>query len=103
MQTAINRTFICSVVFLDMVEYSKKPVAEQIQLKERLNPVVVLHLDCRNLRVKSEPLALIRLFKLHSTRISLSLRPQRLRIIKLEFCAAPSCQRVGPWLLARNP
>jgi class 3 adenylate cyclase len=37
MQAASNRTFICSVVFLDVVEYSKKPVAEQIQLKERLN------------------------------------------------------------------
>jgi class 3 adenylate cyclase len=37
MQAATNRTFICSVVFLDIVEYSRKPVAEQIQLKERLN------------------------------------------------------------------
>jgi len=37
MQAAPNRTFICSVVFLDIVEYSKKPVAEQIVLKERLN------------------------------------------------------------------
>ena len=40
MQTAINRTFICSVVFLDMVEYSKKPVAEQIFFKERLNTLL---------------------------------------------------------------
>jgi outer membrane biosynthesis protein TonB len=37
MQAATNRTFICSVVFLDIVEYSKKPVAEQIHIKERLN------------------------------------------------------------------
>jgi class 3 adenylate cyclase len=37
---ASNRTFICSVVFLDVVEYSKKPVAEQIQLKERLNALL---------------------------------------------------------------
>jgi hypothetical protein len=37
MQAASNRTFICSVVFLDIVEYSKKPVAEQIVFKERLN------------------------------------------------------------------
>ncbi len=37
MQIRGNRTFICSVAFLDIVEYSKKPVAEQIQLKERLN------------------------------------------------------------------
>ena len=28
-----NRTFICSVLFLDIAEYSKKPVSEQIQLK----------------------------------------------------------------------
>ena len=35
-----NRTFICSVVFLDIVEYSKKPVAEQIFFKERLNTLL---------------------------------------------------------------
>lgn len=40
MQTAINRTFICSVVFLDVVEYSRKPVAEQIYFKERLNALL---------------------------------------------------------------
>jgi hypothetical protein len=40
MQAATNRTFICSVVFLDIVEYSRKPVAEQIQLKERLNTLL---------------------------------------------------------------
>jgi len=40
MQTAINRTFICSVVFLDIVEYSRKPVAEQIYFKERLNTLL---------------------------------------------------------------
>ena len=40
MQTAINRTFICSVVFLDIVEYSRKPVAEQIFFKERLNTLL---------------------------------------------------------------
>lgn len=39
MQTS-NRTFICSVVFLDIVGYSKKPVADQIQLKERLNALL---------------------------------------------------------------
>ena len=37
---ASNRTFICSVVFLDIVEYSKKPVAEQINFKERLNALL---------------------------------------------------------------
>ena len=35
-----NRTFICSVVFLDIVEYSKKPVVEQISLKERFNDIL---------------------------------------------------------------
>ena len=32
-----NRTFICSVVFIDIVEYTKKSVNEQIQIKERFN------------------------------------------------------------------
>src|SRR5512134_3631909 len=40
MQAASNRTFICSVVFLDIVGYSKKPVSEQIQHKERLNSLL---------------------------------------------------------------
>jgi class 3 adenylate cyclase len=31
-----NRTFICSVVFIDLVGYSKKPVTEQIRLKTTL-------------------------------------------------------------------
>lgn len=35
-----NRTFICSVLFLDIVEYSKQPVAEQIRLKERFNALL---------------------------------------------------------------
>lgn len=38
-----NRTFICSVLFLDIVEYSKKPVVEQISLKERFNSLLA---DC---------------------------------------------------------
>ncbi len=37
MPAASNRTVICSVVFLDIVAYSEKPVSEQSQLKERLN------------------------------------------------------------------
>jgi len=45
MQVRGNRTFICSVVFLDIVEYSKKPVAEQIQLKERLNAILAEALE----------------------------------------------------------
>lgn len=32
-----NKTIICSVFFLDIVEYSKKSVSEQISLKERFN------------------------------------------------------------------
>ncbi len=35
-----NRTFICSVLFLDIAEYSKKPVSEQIQLKDRFNGLI---------------------------------------------------------------
>ena len=35
-----NRTFICSVVFMDIVEYSMKPVDEQIRLKERFNALL---------------------------------------------------------------
>jgi hypothetical protein len=35
-----NRTFICSVLFLDIAEYSKKPVSEQIQLKDRFNTLI---------------------------------------------------------------
>jgi class 3 adenylate cyclase len=33
----INRTFICSVVFLDIVEYSRRSVTEQLKLKEQFN------------------------------------------------------------------
>jgi hypothetical protein len=35
-----NRTFICSVIFLDIVEYSKKTVEEQIMLKKRFNTLI---------------------------------------------------------------
>lgn len=35
-----SRTFICSVLFLDIVKYSRKPVAEQIQLKDRFNSLI---------------------------------------------------------------
>ncbi len=30
-----NRTFVCAVLFLDIVEYSKKPVSEQLKIKEQ--------------------------------------------------------------------
>ncbi len=36
----MNKTTICSVVFLDIVEYSKKSVAEQIRLKNRFNGLI---------------------------------------------------------------
>ena len=32
-----GRTVVCSVLFLDIVEYSKKSAAEQPQLKQRSN------------------------------------------------------------------
>jgi class 3 adenylate cyclase len=32
-----NRTFICSVLFLDIVEYSRRSVTEQLRLKEQFN------------------------------------------------------------------
>ena len=37
METRGNKTIICSVFFLDIIEYSKKSVADQISLKERFN------------------------------------------------------------------
>jgi class 3 adenylate cyclase len=35
-----NRTIICSVLFLDIVEYSRKPVAEQIAYRDRFNALL---------------------------------------------------------------
>jgi class 3 adenylate cyclase len=35
-----SRTLICSVVFLDIVEYSRLPVAHQIKLKEQFNALL---------------------------------------------------------------
>jgi class 3 adenylate cyclase len=35
-----NRTLVCSIAFLDIVEYSKKPVAEQMALKQSFNALV---------------------------------------------------------------
>jgi hypothetical protein len=40
MSHTTNRTFICSVVFLDIVAYSQQPVDEQIQLKNRFNIIL---------------------------------------------------------------
>src|ERR1044071_7664259 len=35
-----NRTLICSVLFIDIVEYSRVPVVEQSQLKDRFNALL---------------------------------------------------------------
>jgi class 3 adenylate cyclase len=40
-----SRTLVCSVLFLDIVEYSKKPVAEQLQLKQVFNRVLTEALE----------------------------------------------------------
>lgn len=40
-----SRTLICSVLFLDIVEYSKRPVEEQIQLKQAFNKLLTAALD----------------------------------------------------------
>jgi class 3 adenylate cyclase len=40
-----SRTLICSVLFLDIVEYSKRPVEEQIQLKQAFNRLLTAALD----------------------------------------------------------
>ncbi len=39
-QTPTTRTFMCAVVFIDIVEYSKKPVARQLVIKSRFNAIV---------------------------------------------------------------
>lgn len=36
----LNKTSICSVIFLDIVGYSEKSVAEQIECKERFNSLI---------------------------------------------------------------
>jgi class 3 adenylate cyclase len=35
-----SRTFICTVVFVDLVDYSRRPVAQQVALKQRLNETI---------------------------------------------------------------
>ena len=40
-----GRTLVCSVLFLDIVEYSKKPVAEQLELKQAFNNVLAKALE----------------------------------------------------------
>ena len=40
-----SRTLVCSVLFLDIVEYSKKPVSEQLQLKQEFNRLLTRALE----------------------------------------------------------
>lgn len=40
-----SRTLVCSVLFLDIVEYSKKAVADQLRLKQRFNRLLARALD----------------------------------------------------------
>jgi class 3 adenylate cyclase len=40
MADTTNRTLVCSVLFIDIVGYSKKGVAEQVKLKQRFNDVL---------------------------------------------------------------
>ena len=44
-QAPTTRTFMCAVVFLDIVEYSKKPVARQLAIKSRFNEIVAKGLE----------------------------------------------------------
>jgi class 3 adenylate cyclase len=40
-----GRTLVCSVLFLDIVEYSKKPVSDQLQLKHEFNRLLAKALE----------------------------------------------------------
>ncbi len=40
-----SRTLVCSILFLDIVEYSKKAVADQLQLKQAFNQVLTAALE----------------------------------------------------------
>jgi len=40
MTDSSSRTLVCSIVFLDIVEYSKKAVADQLQLKQLFNAIL---------------------------------------------------------------
>src|ERR1041384_2844624 len=40
-----GRTLVCSVLFLDIVEYSKRPVADQLQLKQEFNRLLAKALE----------------------------------------------------------
>jgi len=40
MTESSSRTLVCSIVFLDIVEYSKKAVADQLQMKQLFNAIL---------------------------------------------------------------
>ena len=40
-----GRTLVCSVLFLDIADYSQKPVAEQLQIKQAFNQALGVALD----------------------------------------------------------
>ena len=40
-----GRTLVCSVLFLDIADYSQKPVAEQLQLKQSFNQALAVALE----------------------------------------------------------
>jgi Adenylate and Guanylate cyclase catalytic domain len=40
MNDRINKTSICSIVFLDIIDYSKKPDSEQIEVKNQFNALI---------------------------------------------------------------
>ena len=44
MNDRINKTSICSIVFLDIIDYSKKSDAEQIEVKKQFNDLISLSL-----------------------------------------------------------
>jgi class 3 adenylate cyclase len=40
-----GRTLVCSILFLDIADYSQKPVAEQLQLKQAFNQALAVALE----------------------------------------------------------
>jgi class 3 adenylate cyclase len=45
MMESSSRTLVCSVLFLDIVEYTKRAVADQLQLKQAFNQVLAKALE----------------------------------------------------------
>ena len=45
MTEAVNRTLVCSVLFIDIVGYSKKGVAEQVKVKRLFNEILTSALE----------------------------------------------------------